>query len=254
MFACHSDGSQPAGQGNDYYAIARSTLGTANPVTLRFDLLKVATNQVLNLMAATNTTTNSLSVGIFTFNSVLTQVYPASGEAGSDFSAAIAAVGLPPNGPNQPDTGIQPEVLIGNAAHANTDFTDTMNSLAQVVTASGNGSSLAKAHKVLFIVTDGMEDANDHADYGAFDTTRCDVFKNMGYQIYVIYTPFYPLMWQYWYDGMGGPVTNNQIVPALRSCSSGPAYFISASDGPSLNAAMQSFLLSALNAPSRLVK
>ena len=252
MFACHSDTSKPAGTGNDYYGIARSTIGSANPITLRFDLLKIATNQVLNMMATTYLVSQSLSVGIFTFNTMLNRVYPASGEAGADFPAAMAAVGSPPTQPNQPDTGIQPESLYSQ--FSNTNFAGAMDTLAQTVTASGNGAAAATPRKVLFLVTDGFQDYNSHADFGAFNVAKCTVFKNMGYQIYVIYTPAYPLMWTSWYDWAGAPVTSGAVEQALRDCSSGTSFYIQASDGPGLNAAMRTFLLSALNAPSRLVR
>ena len=259
VFACHNDPSKPAGQGNDYFALARATIGSANPITLRIDQLKVAVNQMLNQMAAINTASSALTVGIYTFAMTATQVYPTAGEAGSDFSAAIAAVGLPPNAPSQPDTGIQPPDATLDPGHSETNFPASMAALAQIVSASGNGNSPQTPRKALIIVTDGFEDAPtaanpSHGDYGPFATDQCTAFKNMGYQIYVVYTAYYPIMWAGWYTWAGGPVINNQIAPALQACSSGPGYYLQVTDGPGLSAALQTFLRSAANAPTVLTQ
>jgi Flp pilus assembly protein TadG len=256
-FACHSDNSKPAGQGNDYYALARSTIGTANPITLRFDLLKTATNNMLQSMSTANAISGNLSVGIYTFNTGLTQVYPASGggEAGTDFTAAIAAVGAPPAAPNTPDTGILPDAFVTSSVHADTDFPDSMQALASSVTASGNGYSASKPRKVLILITDGYQNYNDGANQGAFDVSQCTNFKNMGFTVYVVYTPYTPLMW-YWYyttqqsivEGTGpGSLSYN-----LKQCASNASDYIAASDGPSLTAALQSILKSAMDAPGRV--
>jgi Flp pilus assembly protein TadG len=254
-FACHSDNTKPAGQGNDFYALARSTIGTANPITLRFDLLKQATNQLLNNMSTANAISGNLSIGIYTFNSALTQVYPATGEAGTDFAAAIAAVGAPPTTANGVDTGIQPDAFITPTAHADTDFPDTMTALANSVTASGTGDTINTPRKVMFLVTDGYENYDNGNVTGAFDVSQCTNFKNMGFTIYVVYTPYVPLMW-YWYylnqqsvvEGSGsGSLTYN-----LQQCASNSSDYLVASDGPSLTAALQTFLKSAMDAPGRL--
>ena len=84
-----------AGTGNDYYALARSTIGTPYQVNLRFDLVKSAVNQVITTMQADNLPINNLKVGIFWFADILTKVYPATGEAGNDWATALADVGGP---------------------------------------------------------------------------------------------------------------------------------------------------------------
>ena len=255
-FACHYDSSKPAGQGNDFYALARSTIGTPYAITLRFDLLKSATNQMLGSMSAANAISGNLSVGIYAFNSSLTQVYPAAGtEAGSDFTAAIAAVGAPPTAPNTPDTGIQPDDFVTQSVHADTDFPDTMQTLASTVTAAGNGDTATTPRKVLILITDGYENYNNGNDQGPFDVTQCTNFKNMGYTVYVVYTPYQPLMW-YWYytqqqdmiEGTG----SGTVIYGLQQCASSATDFVEATDGPSLTAALQAILESAMDAPARV--
>ena len=55
-FACHFDTSKAAGAGSDYYAVARSTIGQSNQVTLRFDIVKAAVNSLLTTMQSDSQT------------------------------------------------------------------------------------------------------------------------------------------------------------------------------------------------------
>jgi hypothetical protein len=258
-FACHSDGSKPAGEGNDFYALARSTIGTASPITLRFDVLKSATNSLLDTMSTANSISGNLSVGIYTFNTGLTQVYPSSGngEAGTNFSAAQTAVGAPPTTANGPDTGIQPDAFVTSGSHSDTDFPDSMTTLANTVSASGSGNTASAPRKVLFIVTDGYQDYNSGTETGGFSVSSCTTFKNMGYTIYVVYTPYQPLMW-YWYyvnqqsvvEGTGsGSLSYN-----LQQCASSSSDYIQANNSADVTSALQTFLLAAINASARVAK
>jgi hypothetical protein len=249
-FACHFDSSVPAGTGNDYFGLARSTIGQTNQVTLRFDQVKAAVNTLITSMSQDNNTTlNNLNVGVFTFDSALTQVYPPSGQAGNNWTAAIAAVGTAPTSPNQPDTGIQP---YGGNNVADTNFPDTMTALSNLLTAAGDGTTSATPKKVLFLVTDGVEDytdSNGNRYEQAIDYSYCTTFKNMGYSIYVVYTPYYPLMNDYYLnhlytivEGTGpGTVSYN-----LQQCASSADTYIAATDGTAIQAALQTFLARAL--------
>ncbi len=249
-FACHWDNTAPAGAGDDLYSMARSTNGTGNPIVLRFDVVKQAVNTVISTMQADNTSNNNLTVGISDFNSTLNRDYPTSGEAGGDFTAAAAAVGGPPTVPHGPDTGIQPETLVGQALHSDTDFANAAVQLYNQLTPSGNGNTPDAPNKVLFLVTDGLQDIG--GGRSAFDTSKCDMFKSppFNYTIYVVYMQYYPLAW-YGYVGDGisnlvertGPGT---VSYALQQCASTPADYIEANDNKTLTAALQTFLKAAL--------
>jgi Flp pilus assembly protein TadG len=264
-FACHYDNSKAAGTGADLYSLARSTIGTASPITLRFDLLKSATNSMLTSMSAANAISGNLSVGVYAFNNSLKQVYPVppsgqsvtSPEAGTDFSAAMTAVGGPPTTANGPDTGIQPDAFVSTSTHADTDFPASMQTLASNVTASGTGYTAATPRKVLILITDGYQNyiSGSTQMLGGFDVSQCTSFKNMGYTIYVVYTPYTPLMW-YWYYSQNQSVVEGtgpgSLTYNLQQCASNSSDYIQASDGPSITAALQTFLKSAMDAPGRL--
>jgi hypothetical protein len=262
-FACHWDTGKPAGAGNDYYALARSTIGSANPITLRFDLVKAATNQVIAAMQAdTIPGINNLQVGIFTFADALLRVYPVPNcgtlpacEAGNDWNTAIGLVGAPPNTAHGPDTGIQP---YGGGNGGNSDFDDTMASLATIyLTPSGDGTTPSTPRKVLFLVTDGLVDYTGAGGrtIGGVKAADCALFKNMGYTVYVVYTPYYPVMNGFYVGNVkpyAEPMSTGTLATDLQACASDPVNdYVSATDQTGLNNALQKFLKSALTQPAR---
>jgi hypothetical protein len=257
---------------NDLYGLARR-----NNIPLRFDFVKDATNTTLDAMKKdNNTAVNNLSVGIYTFESVVHPIYPGpgAGEAGSDFDAAKAAVGLPPVAGDVADTGIQPTVggLTGN--NDDTAFPEDMKSLAtSYVTAAGDGTTAAAPRKVLILVTDGFQDDpylpqnNLAPERGPFDYTACQHFKDpvsaggLGYEVYVVYTPYYPIPHNAYlqfgwaqYAQQNGP---GSIPYNLQACSSqGPTdpagtYYVSALSETDLRIALLNFLAQALKSPAR---
>ena len=259
-FACHFDSRSAPGTGTDFYALARSTIGTSYQVTLRFDQVKAAVKQVITSMQADNlVAVNNLKVGIFWFADVLNQVYPSSGEAGNDWTTAIADVGGPASVANGADTGIPPYV---GANGGNTDFTSVMSSLASTLTAAGTGASAASPHKVLFIVTDGLNDPASRA-IAAFDPSACTQFKSKGYTIYVLYTPYYDLMNGYYLNGTNpsaasivhAAATASDSIPYnLQQCATSASTYLEASDSAGITAALQTFLTQALNTPAKFTQ
>jgi Flp pilus assembly protein TadG len=259
-FACHSDGSQPAGLGNDQWALARQ-----KGATLRLDTVKVAANLVLTAMQNNNMSAiNNLSVGIYTFNSTLNPIYPTSCtpqafgcEAGSNWSTAISAVGLPPQTAGvYTDTGIQPPVPAQSNGQ-NTLIEAAMSNLANTyVTAAGDGSSATKPRKVLILITDGLEDVPSASSSGsqqAMPSSACQPFKSMGYTVYVIYTPYYPLMNVTYLSNLISMVEgtgSNSITYNLKACASNANDYVTASDQKTLNSDMLAFLTDALDAPA----
>jgi Flp pilus assembly protein TadG len=263
-FACHSDSSKAAGLGNDLWHTAR-----VNGVTLRLDTLKVATNKVLTAMQSNNISSiNNLSVGIYTFNTKLNPIYPGTGctpqafgcEAGSDWSTAISDVGSPPVAGSgvYTDTGIQPPVAATSGNNDNTEVEEAMSNLANnYVTAAGDGSTATKSRKVLMLITDGYEDDPTGPGYSglrqAMPASACTPFKNMGYTVYVIYTPYYPLMHTYYLANMVSTVEGNgpaSIIYNLQACASNANDFITATTQSSINAALLAFLTDALDSPA----
>jgi hypothetical protein len=265
-FACHWDGSAKAGTTGtvDLWQMARSL--SPAPV-LRLDTVKIATNTILQQMATYNISAlNNLTAGIFAANLVLSQVYPTSGEANSNFTAATEAVGWPPNtGTNTSstvDTGIQP-MLTDPATDINDgNIAAALTALSLQLTTSGTGTTSTSPAKFLFIVTDGIDTSTGTAR--ALPYAACQPLKNMGYQIYVVYTPYYPLT-DIGYLGALTPIVEGTgsatITYNLQACTSASSdgsnlssYYIAASDQTTLTTALQTFLQSALGQAARFTK
>jgi len=265
-FACHTDGSKAAGLGTDLWAMARK-----NGVTVRFDLLKNATNLVLQTMATDNVASlNNLTVGVYSFNTGVTAVYPGTTacgtnntnttEACSNFTLAQSDVGAPPTAGSgvYTDTGIQPDVALATGNNDDTAVTESMSTLASTyLTAAGDGTAATKPRKVLFLITDGFEDDPNTGTRAAMPSSACQAFKDMGYTVYVVYTPYFPVM-HVWYlmnavsivEGSG----SNSIAYNLQACASSAGDYISASNQTSLNNALQTFLKNALASPAIFTK
>ncbi len=252
-FACHFDTSNPPGSGNDFLAVARSTIGRSNQVTLRLDVVKAATNTLLAAMKSDNTASQSISVNIFTFADALTPIYPTNGSYGNDWDTAIADVGAAPTLPNTADTGIQPA---GGPDSHDTNSSGAMNTLiTNHLTPAGTGFSSISPRKVLFLLTDGMENWNNNIS--AFDPTACTTLKSMGYTVYTIYTPYYPLMNYFYLQSLvdfAEGTDSASISYNLQSCASSPNDYIQASDLSEIQAALLTFLSDALTSPVRLTK
>ena len=264
VFACHSDGSKTAGLGTDLWSAARR-----NGLTLRLDLLKNATNLALQTMATDNVASiNNLSAAIYTFNTGLNPIYPtnctpkaAGCESGTSFSTAEAAVGAPPTAGSgvYTDTGIQPVVASATGNNDDTAVEEAMTSLVtNYVTAAGDGTSAATPKKVLFLITDGFEDD----PYGpgisglrqAMPSSMCQPFKYLGFTVYVVYTPYYPIMHEAYLvnfipivEGTG----TSSIAYNLQARASSSSDYISATNQSMLNAALATFLANALTTPAR---
>jgi hypothetical protein len=267
-FACHWDMSHPAGAGNDYFGVARRTIGQrpcyeagADPggcaITLRSDFVKTAVSQALAAMRDGNAAGESLfAAGVFTFDTRLHAVYPPAGRcrgagcaAGDNWAAAIGAVGLPAEAAGGPDTGIQTSAM-GNGPGA-TDMPRALTDLAaRYLSAAGVGDTPNSARKALVLVSDGLEDYLDGARrrYGAVDPALCDIYKSMGYRVFVLYTPYIPQMNAFYLFNIMRIVEasgSGSVADGMRRCASDPAQdFFEAdpADPASISNAMQSIV------------
>ena len=254
-FACHFDTSKPAGTGSDYYAVARSTIGQSNQVTLRFDVVKSAVNSLISTMQTDSQPLNNLNVAVYTLAETITGVYPTIGDSGNNWTAAAAQIGGPPTTPNGQDTGIQPYAGI-NAA--DTDFPDALTSLAGRLTPGGGGTSPTDPQKVLVLVTDGLEDYTNISGtrkLQALEPSYCQKFKDMGYTVFVLYTPYYSLMNSFYLQNIASIAEGTGTTSLsynLQQCASSSSDYIAATDSASMSAALKTFLNIALKTPARL--
>jgi hypothetical protein len=226
-FACHWDKN-----GNDYYGLAR-----ANNIQLRFDVVQFAVQAALNEMISEQVFTGQFSAGIYTFDTAPTSIYPVSTDLNSAITAAQSM-----QSPVVPDK-------------ANTDFPNVMAKLASISPKAGDGSSSATPKRALIIVTDGLADYGSRSiptSEGPIDPKNCTAMKNLGYNVYLLYTTFItaPLDLVLLNNHALVPYLNGTASPgmavSLQSCASAPGNYFQASDPAAITAAMTQMLKAAL--------
>ena len=129
-----------------------------------------------------------------------------------------------------------------------TDYDDAMNDINTLMPTPGNGTN-AKGdtpQEVLFFVTDGVEDetVSGSRQQSLMNTSWCNTVKNRGIRIAVLYTVYYPLPTNSWYNTYISPF-QAQISSNMQSCAS-PGLFFAVDTGGDISAAMTALFTSAV--------
>ena len=224
-FACHD-----LNNSSNYYNLAK-TLG----VTTRIDVLRTATQSLMDTAAQTQTYSNQFRMAIYDFgSSASTAGLRALFSLSSSLSSAKSAAGnidlMTVNGQN--DNNDQ-----------DTQFTNIMPAINGVITAPGAGTTSAPL-KYLFFVSDGVADESNPSSciksttssgrcQSPINTALCTTIKNRGIKIAVLYTTYLALPTNSWYNtwispfntGPYGPSPNSQIAQNMQNCASTGLYF-----------------------------
>ncbi len=229
-FACHD-----VSNSNNYYNLAKS-LG----VTTRIDVLRSATQQLMDTAAATETYSTQFRMAIYDFGtSASTAGLNTIFSLASSLSSAKTAAGsidlMTVNGQNQNND-------------EDTNFDGIFPQMNNAISSPGTGTSSAPL-KYLFFVSDGVADENNsscqktmrNSTWGniaprcqePLNTALCDTIKNRGIKIAVLYTTYLALPTNSWYmswinpfnAGPYGPSPNSQIAQNMQSCASPGLYF-----------------------------
>jgi Flp pilus assembly protein TadG len=222
-FACHD-----LNDNNNYYKLAQN-LG----VTTRMDVLRTATQKLMDTAAATQTYTSQFRMAIYDFGG-------SAGGAGlralfalsSSLSSAKTAAGnidlMTVNGQN--DNNDQ-----------DTNFTAIFPAINGVIGTPGPGTS-GSPQKYVFFVSDGVADElntgclkpkSGSRCQSPINTALCTTLKTRGVKIAVLYTTYLALPTNAWYNswiapfnaGPYGPSPNSQIAQNMESCASPGLYF-----------------------------
>jgi Flp pilus assembly protein TadG len=242
-FACHDLNNT-----NNYYNLAKS-LG----VTTRIDVLRSATQSLMDTAAVTQTYSNQFRMAIYDFGG-------SAGSAGlralfslsSSLSSAKTAAGsidlMTVNGTNQ-------------NSDQDTGFTNILPAINSAISAPGSGVSSAP-QKYLFFVSDGVADEYNTACLKPTTAGRCQSpinpalctsIKNRGVKIAVLYTTYLALPTNAWYNtwiapfnpGPWGPSPNSQIATNMASCAS-PGLFFEVSPTQGISQAMNALFQKAV--------
>jgi Flp pilus assembly protein TadG len=239
-FACHESHPSSDNLGNpngeDNYTLA-ANLG----VVTRVQNMASATASLMDTAAATQASNNATyRMAVYTFDySGTTMVNTLTSSLSSAKSAAQKIDVL--------------EVYDNNCLTKNncnndtdTDFDSAMSSINSIMPTPGTGASNSTPQKVLFIVSDGVDDKisascsetlDGNRCQQPFSTTWCTTVKNRGIRIAVLYTEYLPLPTNNWYNTWVSP-WQPQIATNMQSCASAGLYFKITTDGD-ISSAMQ---------------
>ncbi len=246
-FACHQSnpnttdtpGNPP---GWDNYRLAQS-LGIVTRIQNMATATQSLTNTATSLAAQTNAT---FRMGVYTFD---------SGSSGTAFTTVqsltsnLSKAGTAASGVDML------EVCKGNYVSCsyydystNTDFLAALTSMNNIMSTPGTGASTSSPKAVLFIVTDGVDDKQGTSCnqpiltrggiqrcLQPFDITMCTTIKNRGINIAILYTEYFPLGSDSFYQKYVAPF-QSQIGPNLQSCASPGLYFAVSTDDDITNA------------------
>src|SRR5262249_46767697 len=196
-------------------------------VTMRIDVLRSATQQLMDTAASTETIKNQFGMAIYTFGTSctapgLTTIKSLTNNLSSAKSAAknIDLMTIPNQGYNNDQC---------------TDYDAVMGDINAAIPNPGTGSSSASPQKLMLFVSDGVADAFNPGSCsqpveGAgrcqepIDLSLCTTIKNRGIKIAILYTTYLPLPTNDWYNKWIAPFST-KIGPAMQSCASPGLYF-----------------------------
>jgi Flp pilus assembly protein TadG len=225
-FACHDYNDS-----SNYYDLAR-TLG----VTTRIDVLRTATQSLMDTATATQTYSNQFRMAIYDFGaSSKTIGLRALFSLSSSLTSAKTAAG-----------NIDLMGVYGNndayTADKDTQFSTIFPAITTVVSKAGTGVSSSPL-KYLFFVSDGVADeyntsclkpkASGSRCQSPLDPALCSTLKKNNVKIAVLYTTYLQLPTNSWYmtwidpfnQGPFGPSPNSEIALNMESCASPGLYF-----------------------------
>jgi hypothetical protein len=224
-FACHDYNDS-----NNYYNLAKN-LG----VTTRIDVLRTATQKLMDTAAATETYSNQFRMAIYDFGaSSKTIGLRALFSLSSSLTSAKTAAG-----------NIDLMGVYGNndayTADKDTQFSTIFPAMTNVISTAGTGTA-ASPLKYLFFVSDGVADEYNTSCLkpttggrcqSPLDPALCSTLKNNNVKIAVLYTTYLQLPTNSWYmtwidpfnKGPFGPSPNSEVATNMASCASPGLYF-----------------------------
>ncbi len=259
-FACHntykpSNHSLLDPTGN-YYYIAKN-----NGVTMRMDVVRQATQSLMDTATNTTIVPNQFRMAIYTFGADcaslgLTTIQSLTSSLTTAKTAAgnIDLMTIPYQNYNSDQC---------------TDFDNTFTSMNTAIPTPGSGTSAAP-QKFLFFVSDGVADAHYPSTctktttggrcQEPFNQTNCAAMKSRGVQIAVLYTTYQSVTSNSWYmtwinpfnQGPFAPSPNSEIAQNMKSCAS-PGYYFEVGPNDGISDAMNALFKKAV-AQARLTQ
>lgn len=262
-------------------------------ITLRIDNVRDAAQSLVstsNTVMAANQARYQMAA--YTFSDSLTNLLAMQTTSSANISAmqnAISAITPPVMSANgtlakgqtytYPSGSIYKTItLAANTSNddTGTNFAFALSSINTLMTTPGNGTAQAgdAPQGVLMIITDGVEDLtlpkggacatgqnwSYSNSYGTFtrcqrpvDISTCAAIKARGIRIAVLYTTYYPLTSNSWYNSTIAPFIS-QVSGNLQNCASSSNLFFAVSTDGDITAAMKQLFLNAVTTAPHLTQ
>jgi Flp pilus assembly protein TadG len=159
---------------------------------------------------------------------------------------------------------------------AMTDFTQATTQMNSIIPNPGGGTNTAgdTPQAVLMIVTDGVDDVSQYSSsqcstsqkfsysnsYGSFtrcqqpiNPAMCTTIKNRGIRIAVLYTTYFPVTSNSWYNNTVAPFMS-QVPTNLQSCASSSVLYFEVSTGGDITGAMNTLFKNAISTAPHLTQ
>ncbi|MFZ1962307.1 MAG: pilus assembly protein TadG-related protein [Roseiarcus sp.] len=263
--------SSGSGSGNSYCAATRGTqidnyqVARNNNITLRLDELSSAVTTLMNAAytaqtTSTQTTPPKYQFAVFSMDSTyaigLTQLMGLTSNYVSGWSSASPNFQIMEMYDNNNDcgsSGSNPCANSGGVGDVETNYDDSLGKINSGQSYSmpnpGNGTNVAgdTPQEVLFIVTDGVEDEvnstcsqplNGTRCQAPINTSLCTTIKNRNIRIAILYTDYYPVTADYWYNDWIAPFQSS-IASNLESCASPGLFYDAGVDSSNLGSDLQ---------------
>ncbi len=251
-FACHD-----VTNANSYYNLAKS-LG----VTTRIDVMRLATQQLMDTASSAEIVSSQYRMAIYTFGASattagLTTITSLTSSLSSAKSAAANIDLMAVSGQGQNND-------------QDTNFDAVLPAINNAIPNPGNGTSSGSPQKYLFFVSDGVADENNSSSCSQpttagrcqepIDVALCTAIKKRGIKIAVLYTTYLDLPTNAWYNtwiapfnaGPYGPSINSKIAANMQACAT-PGFYFEVSPTAGIPEAMNS-LFQKVVAQARLTK
>lgn len=239
-FACHDTSGV-----SDYYTLAKSL-----NITTRIQVVAKAAQAMMTTAASNRKYSDQYRMSVYSMGTdaateQLTNVAPLSYDL-TTVASKTATIDL--------------MTIKGNNYNKDqqTDLLSNLTSLKTTIGTSGTGLDATSPQKVLFLVSDGVEDANRPTGclktitsstrcQQPLDSSICTKIKANGVRIAVLYTTYQPVTANSWYNSWIKPFST-EISPAMKACASDGLFFeVSPSDG--ITEAMNALFLKIVNVP-----
>ena len=238
-FACHD-----LSNANNAYLLAKS-IG----VTTRIELVRLAAQKMMETAVDRRRYSNQYRMAVYSMgaraeDATLTNVAAMSSNMStvSSETSALDLMTIPRQNYNKDQQ---------------TDLKGNLELLKAIVGLSGSGDSNSDRQKVLFLVSDGVEDVDRAACLktttsgsrcqAPIDASVCQEIKANGVSIAVLYTTYQPIESNSWYRTWIKPF-RSEIPTSMESCATDGLYFeVTPSQG--IEEAMNALFLKVINMP-----